>query len=74
MNKPANIVLLIEDEPKIRRFLRAGFELQRLAPGVYAAIRREPAGLLEHSNSLVVIGEREVTVVDAQMTLSLIHI
>ncbi len=28
MNKPANVVLLIEDEPKIRRFLRAGFELQ----------------------------------------------
>src|SRR6202789_1426168 len=28
MNRPANIVLLIEDESKIRRFLRAGFELQ----------------------------------------------
>src|SRR5450631_3590441 len=28
MNKPSNLVLLIEDEPKIRRFLRAGFELQ----------------------------------------------
>jgi two-component system, OmpR family, KDP operon response regulator KdpE len=28
MNKPANVVLLIEDEAKIRRFLRAGFELQ----------------------------------------------
>jgi two-component system KDP operon response regulator KdpE len=27
MNKPANIVLLVEDEPKIRRFLRAGFEI-----------------------------------------------
>jgi len=27
MNKTANIVLLIDDEPKIRRFLRAGFEL-----------------------------------------------
>ncbi|MGA7807813.1 response regulator transcription factor, partial [Bradyrhizobium sp.] len=27
MTKPANIVLLIDDEPKIRRFLRAGFEL-----------------------------------------------
>jgi len=27
MNKPANVVLLIDDEPKIRRFLRAGFEL-----------------------------------------------
>src|ERR1700744_1463042 len=28
MTKPTNVVLLIEDEPKIRRFLRAGFELQ----------------------------------------------
>src|SRR5580704_5611684 len=28
MSKSANVVLLIEDEPKIRRFLRAGFELQ----------------------------------------------
>jgi two-component system KDP operon response regulator KdpE len=27
MNKPANVVLVIDDEPKIRRFLRAGFEL-----------------------------------------------
>jgi two-component system KDP operon response regulator KdpE len=27
MSKPANVVLLIDDEPKIRRFLRAGFEL-----------------------------------------------
>src|SRR3981189_2739022 len=27
MNKPCNVVLLIDDEPKIRRFLRAGFEL-----------------------------------------------
>jgi two-component system, OmpR family, KDP operon response regulator KdpE len=28
MSKPSNVVLLIEDESKIRRFLRAGFELQ----------------------------------------------
>src|SRR5258705_12747305 len=27
MNKPSNLVLLIEDEPKIRRFLRAGYEI-----------------------------------------------
>ena len=31
MNKPSNVVLLIDDEPKIRRFLRAGFELQGYA-------------------------------------------
>ena len=27
MSKPTNLVLLIDDEPKIRRFIRAGFEL-----------------------------------------------
>ena len=27
MSKPANVVLVIDDEPQIRRFLRAGFEL-----------------------------------------------
>jgi len=27
MSKPRNLVLLIDDEPKIRRFLRAGFEI-----------------------------------------------
>ncbi|MCK1448182.1 response regulator transcription factor [Bradyrhizobium sp. 2] len=31
MSKPANIVLLIDDEPKIRRFLRAGYELNSFA-------------------------------------------
>ena len=30
MNRPANNVLLIEDESKIRRFLRAGFELRAI--------------------------------------------
>src|ERR1700689_3097133 len=28
MAEPASTVLVIDDEPKIRRFLRAGFELQ----------------------------------------------
>lgn len=27
MSKPANIVLVVDDEPKIRRFLKAGFEI-----------------------------------------------
>lgn len=31
MSKPVNVVLLIDDEPKIRRFLRAGFELNNFA-------------------------------------------
>src|SRR6202048_749769 len=45
MNKPSNLVLLIEDEPKIRRFLRAGFvihgfsvlEAENAADGLKAA-------------------------------------
>src|ERR1700694_3310923 len=31
MNKPSNVVLLIDDEPKIMRCLRAGFELHRFS-------------------------------------------
>jgi two-component system, OmpR family, KDP operon response regulator KdpE len=31
MSRPSNVVLLIDDEPKIRRFLRAGFELNGFA-------------------------------------------
>jgi imidazolonepropionase-like amidohydrolase/glyoxylase-like metal-dependent hydrolase (beta-lactamase superfamily II) len=43
-------------------------ELVRLADGVYAAIRKEPLGLAVNSNSLIVVGDRDVLVVDAQFT------
>jgi imidazolonepropionase-like amidohydrolase/glyoxylase-like metal-dependent hydrolase (beta-lactamase superfamily II) len=43
-------------------------ELVKLADGVYAAIRKEPLGLAVNSNSLIVVGDREVLVVDAQFT------
>ncbi|MDE2251130.1 MAG: MBL fold metallo-hydrolase, partial [Gammaproteobacteria bacterium] len=46
----------------------SGFDWQPLGMGLYAAIRREPAGLLEHANSLVIVSDRDVIVVDAQMT------
>jgi two-component system, OmpR family, KDP operon response regulator KdpE len=50
MNKPSNTVLLIEDEPKIRRFLRAGFEIngftvleaENAADGLKAATFNSP--------------------------------
>src|ERR1700726_521588 len=50
MNKPSIIVLLIEDEPKIRRFLRAGFEIngfevleaENAADGLKAATFNSP--------------------------------
>ena len=50
MSKSANVVLVIDDEPKIRRFLRAGFELngflvqeaENAAEGLKAATFNSP--------------------------------
>ena len=51
MNKPTNLILLIDDEPKIRRFIRAGFELhggftvqeaEDAAEGLHAATFNSP--------------------------------
>jgi glyoxylase-like metal-dependent hydrolase (beta-lactamase superfamily II) len=44
----------------------SGAVVQRLADGVYAVIRKEPQGVINESNSLFIIGERDVIVVDAQ--------
>jgi glyoxylase-like metal-dependent hydrolase (beta-lactamase superfamily II) len=44
----------------------SGFAVRRLADGVYAAIRREPPGVINESNSLFVVGRDAVLVVDAQ--------
>ena len=43
-------------------------EVVRLADGVYAAVRREPLSLAGNGNSLIVVGDRDVLVVDAQFT------
>src|ERR1044071_10366284 len=52
---------------------KAGFTLGNvtvtpLAPGVYAAIRREPLALAVNSNSLFIVNSDHVVVVDAQFT------
>ena len=43
-------------------------ELVKLADGVYAATRKEAIGLAQNANSLIVVGDRDVLVVDAQFT------
>jgi glyoxylase-like metal-dependent hydrolase (beta-lactamase superfamily II) len=57
-----------QQPPPCARGECGGFDWQPLGQGLYAAIRREPPGLLEHSNSLVIVNDRDVIVVDAQMT------
>lgn len=48
----------------------ASFELQKLADGVYAAIRKEPPGLTVNANSVFIINEHDVVVVDTTLTPS----
>lgn len=42
--------------------------LVKLGDGVWAATRREAIGLAQNGNSLIVVGDRDVLVVDAQFT------
>lgn len=44
------------------------FTVERLADGVYAVMTQKPAGLFFETSSLVVIGERDIAVVDAQFS------
>jgi cyclase len=46
----------------------APFTVEELAPGVHAVIRAEPLGLANHANSVFIIGDSDVVVVDAQFT------
>jgi imidazolonepropionase-like amidohydrolase/glyoxylase-like metal-dependent hydrolase (beta-lactamase superfamily II) len=47
-----------------------GFTVEKLAEGVYAVVRREPPSLYFESNSLFIIGDSSVAVVDAQFSLA----
>lgn len=42
-----------------------GFRVERLAPGVFAAIRTDPPGLMVDANGVFIVGESDVVVVDA---------
>lgn len=43
----------------------AGFKVEKLADGVYAAIRTDPPGLMVDANSLFIVNDSDVVVVDA---------
>ena len=50
--------------------LAQNFEVQKLADGVYAVIRKEPPGLMFDANNIFIINERDVIVVDANFSLA----
>src|SRR6476646_2323177 len=45
-----------------------GFKIVKLAKGVYAAIRTEPPGLTVNANSVFIINDNDVVVVDTTLT------
>ena len=49
--------------------LCAQFTVERVAPGVYATIRSEPPGQAFESNSIFIVGDSGVIVIDAQSNL-----
>lgn len=44
------------------------FDVERVAEGIYAVIRREPAGFWFNANNVFIVGKRDVIVVDANLT------
>ncbi|MBV9880337.1 MAG: MBL fold metallo-hydrolase [Gemmatirosa sp.] len=44
------------------------YDLQQVGDGVYALVRRDPEAFANNANSLIVVGDRDVIVVDAQFT------
>ena len=42
-----------------------GFTVEALVEGIYAAIRTEPPGLMVDANSLFIVNDNDVVVVDA---------
>jgi alkyl sulfatase BDS1-like metallo-beta-lactamase superfamily hydrolase len=47
--------------------LSASFDLQKVAEGVYAAIRKEPPGLMFNANVVFIINDDDVVVVDTNI-------
>lgn len=46
------------------------FEVQKLAEGVFAVIRKEPPGLMFDANNVFIVGDEDVVVVDSNFSLA----
>lgn len=64
------LLLLIMTAPVFAQPRTEMFEVVKVAEGVYAAIRKEPPGLMSNANSVFIITERDVIVIDTALTPS----
>ncbi|HEX3123935.1 MAG TPA: MBL fold metallo-hydrolase [Rhodanobacteraceae bacterium] len=53
------------DSPAAKAAATVGFSVEKLADGIFAAVRTDPPGLMVDANSLFIVNERDVVVVDA---------
>lgn len=61
----ALVPLLVAAVPQPPASPPAGFEIQKLAEGVFAAIRTDPPGLMVDGNCVFIVNDEDVVVVDA---------
>jgi cyclase len=54
--------------PALAAAAEPGFLVQEVAPGVYAAVRQEPPGFWFDCNSIFVVNDRDVVVVDTNVS------
>jgi glyoxylase-like metal-dependent hydrolase (beta-lactamase superfamily II) len=66
----AFLVALILASPLVAFAQAEKFEMVKVSEGVYAAIRKEPPGLTVNANSVFIINEDDVVVVDTTLTPS----
>lgn len=62
------VLALILSSPLVVLGQSEKFEMVKVADGVYAAIRTEPPGLTVNANSVFIINEEDVVVVDTTLT------
>ena len=62
------LVALVLALPAVAYGQAADFEMAKVAEGVYAAVRREPPGLMFNANSVFIINEEDVIVVDTSIS------
>jgi cyclase len=62
------LLLLVSLFPITARAQTGAFETVKVADGIYAAIRKEPPGLTTNANSVFIINDEDVIVVDTTLT------
>ncbi len=62
------IAMLVAASLRLSAQTPAPFDVQRIDSGVYAVVRHDPISYVNNANSLVVVGDSGVLVVDAQFT------